>query len=147
MKKLRVPKQACSTCPYRRDTPPGIWSADEYEKLRVFDEAPPPVPEGLAVFHCHQQNATRVETVCRGWLSVHRRSVAVRLAVAYGLIEPGEVPREAEDLYYASSNAAAEAGLVGVDDPGPEARALIQRLLQKGVGGIGDFAFGDEDGA
>jgi uncharacterized protein DUF6283 len=131
-RRVRVPAQGCSTCPYRTDTPRGIWDPAEYAKLATYDEVPGEVPV-LIAFHCHQQNATGVPTICRGWLSVHRESVAVRLAMATGAVEPGDVPQAAEPGYYASGTQAAQAGLAGVKDPGPEARKQIQRLTDRGV--------------
>jgi len=116
-----------------------VWGADEYVKLKGYDEQPyvrgeeekPPV---LATFHCHQQHATGVDTVCRGWLSVHRDSVAVRFAVANELLTWEDVPEEAEPLYYETGTEACEAGLAGVPDPSDDARQAIDRLVARGVG-------------
>ncbi len=136
MQRLHVPTKGCATCPYRRDTPPGIWAPEEYEKLRSYDseldELEDP-SDGLKVFHCHQENVTGVPTVCRGWLSVHQESVAVRLACAIGAVTPGDVPLEREGDYYSSGHEAADAGLAGVDDPSHEARLAQNQLLRKGT--------------
>lgn len=145
--KLHVPKKACSTCPYRKDTLPGIWAARHYEQLRVYDEiegAGPQLPDCLAVFHCHQANVTGKPVVCRGWLSTHRESVAVRLACALRVLDPGDVPREPEDCYYASGSEAADAGLAGVKNPSPETRAICAKLVRRGVG---RWEGEDEEGA
>lgn len=132
---LHVPPRACSTCPYRRDTPPGIWSAEEYAKLRGYDEQWGQDPV-IAVFHCHQETATGCPTVCRGWLSTHRECVAVRLACAMGLLCFQDVPQDVEPLYYGTGNEAADAGLVGVPEPGSAAKAAIHRLVKSGVGDL-----------
>jgi len=129
---LRVPRQACNTCPYRRDTPSGLWSRVEYEKLPDYDREFPPE---LAVFWCHQSNASGQPTVCRGWLAAHRDAVAVRLACAQGQLRPEDVPEDGEvETYYATGAEACAAGLVELGNPSPEARARIEALLLRGAG-------------
>lgn len=131
---LHVAPRACNTCPYRRDTPPGIWSAEEYEKLREFDCDAPPT---LALFLCHQTNATGVETACRGWLSTHGDHAAVRLAVARGTIRAADVPPDTEAeraAHYATGNEAAEAGLAAVEAPSPEAVHAARKLVRRRAG-------------
>ena len=34
MNKQEVRSQPCSSCPYRKDVPSGVWAHHEYEKLR-----------------------------------------------------------------------------------------------------------------
>jgi hypothetical protein len=34
---LKCGNSPCSSCPYKRDTPPGIWAEHEYEKLPAYD--------------------------------------------------------------------------------------------------------------
>jgi len=118
---LHVPDQACASCPYRRDTPSGIWQAEEYEKLRAFDQEVTQLEDPLSVFLCHQSEVTGRETICRGWLSVHRDSIA-------GAVRCDQVPREAEPLYYATGTEACEAGLAGVEQPSREARHKTETL-------------------
>jgi len=130
---LKVPAQGCPTCPYLRATPPGIWDASEYEKLAEYDEQPGQLPV-LAAFHCHQENATGQATVCRGWLSVHRGAVAVRLACARGALQASQVQALPEEpQYYATGAEAAAAGLAGVEYPGDDARKKIAGLVRRGV--------------
>lgn len=131
--KMHVPKKACSTCPYRRDTPLGVWSPEEYEKLRVFDKEPWEDLGSIKTFHCHQENVTRVQTVCRGWLDVHQDGVCVRIAVMNGSLASCDVPTEHDPLYYESGNAAADAGLAGVLNPPDEAQKAMDLLLRKGT--------------
>lgn len=149
--KINVPRVACGSCPYRRDTPSGVWAAEHYELLREMDSRRVidlPYPDGkggtvtlptnnpnLATFHCHQENATGCPTICRGWLSVERHSIGARLLVATGAIDPEDVPTEDEsDIYYSTGTEASEAGLVDIEEPGPEAERLMQRLMHKGAG-------------
>ena len=138
--KLHVPAQGCSTCPYRRDTEPGIWAPEEYEKLRAFDRELSEDLDALRTFNCHQSKVTGKPTVCRGWLSVHQNGVGVRLAVMNGSIDPEDVPLEPEDLYYATGNEAAEAGLAGVPEPSDKATGHMDRLMARG-----SFRLRDED--
>jgi hypothetical protein len=140
---LSVPKIACPTCPYRKDTPAGIWATSEYEKLALYDEpdfrdpkckvdAGTYMPE-LSTFHCHQENATGKPTVCRGWLSVHRNAVAVRLTCAKGALSVSDIPVDSEPLYYETGAQAAAAGLSGCPKPSPEAKKAINSLERRGV--------------
>ncbi|HET6494669.1 MAG TPA: DUF6283 family protein [Thermoleophilia bacterium] len=141
---LHVPAMACGTCPYRRDTPSGLWDRSEYEKLPEFDEVefdpqrtePYPAP-AIATFHCHQENATGRGTVCRGWLSVHRDGIAVRLAQAVGSIAIADVaslPDDESGIYYATGAEACEAGLRDLKAPSVRARRKIAGLSAKGAG-------------
>lgn len=125
---LRCPPTPCNTCPYRRDTPPGIWDASEYRKLPEYDAG----RMALSTFHCHQEHATGMPTVCRGWLAVHRfDSIAVRLAVARGLVEPEQVEAPCPVPLYGSGAEACAAGLGAVRRPGRRARRAIAKLARR----------------
>ncbi|KKK93099.1 hypothetical protein LCGC14_2696290, partial [marine sediment metagenome] len=88
----------------------------------------------LGTFHCHQENASRIPTACKGWVIVHRASTAVRVAMIYGHIDPDDVPHEHDDRYYATGTEACEAGLAGVVEPSDVAKAVIDKLIRRGVG-------------
>lgn len=136
MAKIDVAPEPCGTCPYRRDVPAGLWDASEYEKLPTFAEgydAGQGVP-CLALFLCHQTHRLGRDTACRGWLSVERESLAVRLAVLTGRIAADEVWREVKAPLYESGREAAEAGLAGVEEPSLGARRAMARLQRKGIG-------------
>lgn len=133
----------CDTCPYKRDTPPGIWSREEYEKLRTFDTVkrflpgnPHPVylptAEIATVFHCHQENRTGADTVCRGWVGTHNDSVFVRFAMMRGVLRPGDVPYGVDPTLYATGTEACEAGLAGVEEPSDEAQEKMDKLIRGG---------------
>lgn len=81
-KRLHIPASPCTSCPYRRDTPPGVWHPEEYEKLRGYDDP----QTSYGTFLCHHSTEAGRDAVCRGWLSVHRESIAARLAVSNGTI-------------------------------------------------------------
>lgn len=125
---LHVAPLPCTTCPYRRDTPPGIWHPDEYAKLPLYDDRPI-----LAAFLCHQSTATGKPTICRGWLSVHSESPAVRLALILGTVTPEQVYADVPVKLYASGTEAATAGMAGVEHPDASARTAIDRLITKGI--------------
>lgn len=130
---LHVPDRACNTCPYLKSTPSGVWAPEEYAKLAEYDEKPGETPV-LSTFCCHQQTATGVPTICRGWLSVHRESVAVRVACARGELGITQVPQEPEPEYYASGTEACEAGMADIEEPSVEARKKVASLERRGVG-------------
>lgn len=129
-RKLFVPPRPCVSCPYRLDCPSGVWSEEEYEKLRVYDD--PYAPE-VAVFHCHQENATGVDTVCRGWLTVASESVAVRVAGATGRVTGEEVYAEPPVPLHPSGNAAADFGERDIECPSRAAIAMASKLLDSGA--------------
>jgi hypothetical protein len=54
---MNCAKVPCSSCPYRIDTPPGVWASEEYEKLPQYSPTDGQVP-ALGIFLCHQTNAT-----------------------------------------------------------------------------------------
>jgi hypothetical protein len=126
----------CGSCPYRRDTPPGVWDASEYEKLREYAEGrdyPDGVPH-LGIFLCHQTNALGHETVCRGWLTVEQDSLAVRLALCRGEVTPEQVYADPLVPLYATGEEAAIAGLAGVPAPSVKAERVMRQLRRKGAG-------------
>lgn len=142
-KRICVPGKACETCPYRRDTPSGIWAKHEYEKLPAYDHGrvmkfpdglAAVVPE-LAIFHCHQTTAAGKPIICRGWLSVHRGSTAVRLGVLSGRIDVDDLPKKNEsDIYYESGKEACAAGLRDFKVPTIAARYAVHKLAKRGIG-------------
>lgn len=129
-KRLPCASIPCGSCPYRRDTPPGIWDAAEYERLRDFADKPNGIPS-LGVFLCHQSPFSRSNAVCRGWLSVERESIAVRLALIKGIVTQNQVEAEVRVPLYTTGAEAAAAGLAGVEAPGRAAQRVIRRLIEK----------------
>jgi hypothetical protein len=123
---LHVAGSPCTSCPYRRDTPPGVWHAEEYAKLPLYD-----TNEELATFLCHHSPDSGVDTACRGWLTVHRESVAVRLAMLRGSVTPDEVYADVRESLYASGAEAATAGSSGIEKPSVKAAKIIQRLMNQ----------------
>ena len=134
MKKLNVERSPCTSCPYRKDVPSGVWHFDEYEKLREYDNveihADGSVQGALMPFLCHHTFDMPMETVCRGWLTVHQESVAVRLAVLKGAVTVEEVYAEVPEKLYATGNEAADFGQKKIEQPSRKARTVISRLLR-----------------
>jgi hypothetical protein len=64
----------CVSCPYRKDIPSGIWRADEYAKILVYDN--PTFDQPIKTFGCHKNDGT----ICRGWLHCHgTNALAIRM--------------------------------------------------------------------
>ena len=127
--KLHVASSPCTSCPYRRDTPPGIWHPEEYAKLERFDDdTKHPGGQEIATFLCHNSPITDRPTVCRGWLTVHRESVAARLAEIIGQVTGDERYASVAEPLYSSGREAAAAGMRGVDRPERQAVEVIKKI-------------------
>lgn len=120
----------CTSCPYVRSTPPGIWDRTEYERLREFSPEGGAVPP-LAIFLCHQTHVLGRKTICRGWLSVEAESAAVRLLLIQKKVAPEQVWADVPTTLYASGKEAAAAGIAGVPKPSLAARRMMGRLGRK----------------
>jgi hypothetical protein len=124
---LRCGKSPCSSCPYRRDVPAGIWSPEEYAKLPEYDgETGDQIMAGaVAVFLCHQQPGR----LCAGWVGCHdmRHNAAIR----FNPVDPMVHDYKSPVALFGSGAEAAAHGMSGVKNPGPEAKAQIEKLLSK----------------
>lgn len=128
---LQVDRRPCGTCPYRCDTPPGIWHPDEYARLAAWDREMHEQPEGVFLCH-HTADVAADPKLCRGWLDVHGQdALGVRIAVALGCLDPAVLDEEPAVEVYESGRAAALAGMGGVAAPSPEAQAAIDRLIRR----------------
>lgn len=113
----------CSACPYRCDVPSGVWAAEEYDKLRLFD-APTPFQPARG-FMCH----ATPDHFCHGWAVVHEAHsghelLALRFAGAPPIPEP-TVP------LFSSGCEAANHGQRDVNEPTDAAREVAARLVRK----------------
>lgn len=131
MTALFVAPRPCNTCPYLRSTPRGIWHPTEYAKLVEYDDRGE-LP-AIATFHCHQENVTKVPTVCKGWLGVHRDGIAVRFAVVRGDVSIDDVPTDQDPTLYSSGAEAQEFGTLPPSDLGAAALAAQAKLLARGT--------------
>lgn len=119
--KLIVPANPCSTCPYRKDVPSGVWAREEYDKLPQWDD-----PMNFAgTFLCHQADR---KAICRGWAEVHGNNFNCRVAVslAHNISEePSRYP------LYKSGAEARRAGIKALDKPSAKACAAISKIIAK----------------
>jgi hypothetical protein len=127
--RLRPRARPCSSCPYRRDCPSGIWAASEYTKLRSYDgDVPDQLAAGaLGPFMCHQ----RAGDLCAGWVACHdmANNLAVRLGhrdmdldAVYGYVSPVPV--------FGSGAEAADHGMRDLAEPGARANRKIRALIR-----------------
>lgn len=126
---MRPRERPCSSCPYRRGVPSGIWSADEYDLLPLFDGATG--EQALAgAFHplqCHQADGQ----LCAGWTGCHdmAENLAIRLHAAE-LDIPAILDYLCPVPLFSSGAEAAEHGKRDIEDPSPAARAVIAKLAR-----------------
>jgi hypothetical protein len=121
-------RQPCSTCPYRRDVPSGVWDVSEYDKLPGYDGeiASQAMAGAMQLFDCHQRN----NKLCAGWVGCHdmHNNLAVRLH--YGDVDPAIFDYVSPVPLFASGYAAAEHGKRDIEEPGPEARRAVRKVLK-----------------
>lgn len=121
----------CGSCPYRQDVPSGVWTADEYAKLPLYDLATWAQPP--SVFCCHQQDGR----LCAGWVGCHdmAESFGLRVAAARGLIDDQAVDSVLDYVtdvaLFPTGEAAAEHGLREIEEPGREAARTIAKLHRR----------------
>lgn len=115
----------CSACPYRCDVPSGLWAAHEYDKLREYDL--PTGDQPLAPFHCH----ATPEHLCSGWAITHSSRGNEYALLALRVFSPGEEIPESEVTCFGSGNEAADWGQRDIEDPTPEAKEAVERLMRK----------------
>ena len=135
---MEVRSEPCSSCPYRRDVPSGIWAWHEYEKLRDYDL--PTAEQPWNVFVCH----ATPDHYCNGWVLVHNNRgpdpdnpmsvhpydlLALRLSEGMGRWS-GRIP-ESKTPLFSSGNEAADHGQRDISAPSPEARNTVDRLTRK----------------
>lgn len=134
MNSLRVPApRPCESCPYRQDVPPGVWHLSEYRKLIEYDK--PTGEQPVALFQCHQNDpGDESARICGGWAGVHgQEALALRMAIASGAIDPdtgmAAMDYQSPVPLFASGAEAAAHGIM--DDPGPEAQAIMAKIRQR----------------
>lgn len=121
----------CTSCPYRRDVPSGIWAAEEYAKLPDYDH--PTEMQPLGAFLCHQQDGR----LCAGWVACHDmvHSLGLRMLALQGGISGEEVHRtiiyRTDVPIFASGAEAAMHGLRDLKNPDEKARKLVAKLERK----------------
>ncbi|MET7944191.1 DUF6283 family protein [Streptomyces sp. NPDC005302] len=129
---LRPPApRPCDSCPYRRDVPPGVWTHEEYEKLRRYDAVTAEQPSAL--FQCHQNDAGSPGRICAGWAGCHGEELlGLRVALLRGWID--EATFRAAAQYHSpvalfdSGTEAADHGQADVHQPGADATRLMDKI-------------------
>lgn len=124
---LKVADSPCASCPYRKDVPSGVWAKSEYVKLPGYDDGPQGQTE-FAPFLCHHSPAIGEEYACRGWLSVHCQSAAVRLLMYTELVTEEQVFAKPTVPLFASGAEAAEHGMREIRRPSEAAIAMADKL-------------------
>lgn len=127
---LRPPApRPCESCPYRCDVPSGVWAAEEYDKLRDFDN--PLGARMLMLFQCHQEDGVSPRArLCAGWVGCHGAdSIAMRLAVRDGL-DRSVFEYSSPVPLFASGAEAADHGQADIERPGDAATRVIDKVLR-----------------
>lgn len=127
--------QPCSSCPYRRDVPSGIWAPSEYRKLPAYDQ--PTWNQPTAPFQCHQNAAGDDRArLCSGWVGCHGTELlALRLAAAArrlsGPALDATITYTSPVPLFESGSAAMEHGMRDIVNPGPAAVKAIAKIRRR----------------
>lgn len=113
----------CGTCPYRRDVPSGVWAAEEYAKLPLYDGET--WEQSPAPFYCHQNDGH----LCAGWVGCH--DAYHLLALRLHRVDPATFDYESPVPLFASGAEAAAHGLADLDAPSERARQAIGKLERR----------------
>ena len=124
---LTCAKSPCISCPYRKDVPSGVWGAEEYEKLPLYDGTilEQAARGTIASFFCHQNNGK----LCAGWVGAHgpRNLLALRLRPVANAVFDYKSPVP----LFPSGKAACTHGKAMIKRPSKAAREMIAMILQK----------------
>jgi len=87
----------CKSCPFNRESLPGMWEAAHYLGIAYLSCADTPAVM-QARMGCHQWNGTvhpsrqpEDTPLCGGWMRAARESLAIRIAMTFGKADPDEV--------------------------------------------------------
>jgi Family of unknown function (DUF6283) len=123
MTEVRV--KPCGACPYRKDVPSGVWAAEEYDKLRPYDN--PTAEQPFQGFSCH----ATPEYYCHGWAVVHTSRGHAYDLIALRFSPPSTWPEPCGIELFDSGNEAADHGQAEAELPGAAALAAIERLTRR----------------
>lgn len=126
----------CSSCPYRQDVPSGVWTEHEYAKLPDYDHDTSSQP--MLVFQCHQNGLEDDRArMCAGWAGVHKDPplMALRIGLVTGQLDEdtfvAAMDYESPVPLFESGLEAYEHGIEDIDDPSPQACALVMEIARK----------------
>ena len=122
---LKPPKVPCGSCPYRKDVEPGIWAAEEYAKLPLYDGET--WEQSPALFMCHQRDGC----LCGGWLMTHDREELLALRFHAARLDPSVWDYSPDVPVFNSGREAAAHGLSGISSPSPAAVKKIEGLRRQ----------------
>lgn len=129
---MREPaKKPCFSCPYRTDSPSGLWHSDHYEKLPEYDK--PTGEQPIEVFGCHQANGR----LCSGWVACHDmdENLALRISVSSGFMSEDAFHRTLEystDVpLFPTGQAACDHGMRDIDNPGERTKEFAEKITKK----------------
>jgi hypothetical protein len=128
-RKARPRKRPCSSCPYRRGVPSGIWAPEEYEALRKYDldTGAQAMAGAYGVLFCHQVNGA----VCAGWAGCHDMDENLGIRLAHTRVDVVFLRSYTTDVpLFGSGAEAAEHGLRDVDHPSRAARQLKAKITE-----------------
>jgi hypothetical protein len=121
-----VRPRPCTYCPYKRSTPSGVWSHEDYEKLRPYDRDTWDQPTNG--FSCH----VSPHEYCCGWAATHSNRAHEYELLALRIRWPDHGIPDVDDIdLFASGNEAADHGQADLDQPSPDAVDAINNLIRR----------------
>lgn len=124
----QVRHRPCSTCPYARDCPSGVWHESEYAKLPPYDGTTTEQAEAgvFRLFFCH----TTPDRLCAGWVGCHDMEESLAVRLHYCTIDPAIHDYVSPVPLFASGAEAAAHGMREIEAPDPEALAKLERIVE-----------------
>lgn len=122
-------KAPCKSCPYRQDVPPGVWAAEEYEKLPGYDgEMIDQITAGATgLFMCHQRDGN----LCAGWVAAHGSDNLLALRLSARKVKDEVWGYKSPIPVFSSGQEACDHGKSGIEKPDTRAKRMIDRLVRK----------------
>jgi hypothetical protein len=126
--KLTVKPVPCATCPYRKGVPSGIWSEEDYEKLRAYDGSMTEqyVHGATGVFQCHQSDGR----LCGGWVGCHDMFDTFAARIHAGKLDDSVWIYVSPVPLYGSGAEAADHGELDIEHPSREAMDAISKIVR-----------------
>lgn len=126
-------KGACTSCPYRKNVPSGVWAALEYLRLPDYDR--PYEAQPRPAFLCHRQT----RKLCAGWIGTHGGNRLLAIAFLWMTRSIDKATWKALLAYqpdprielFKSGREACDHGLRDIEAPSPEALAVVASVLAK----------------
>lgn len=127
-RKARPRKRPCATCPYRRDVPSAIWSAEEYDRLPGYDLDTGGQAEAgaVSVLFCHQATGH----VCAGWAGCHDMPENLAIRLTHRILDiPALLAYISPVPLFSSGKEAAEHGKRDIGHPTRRALAAQAKVV------------------